>query len=1528
MGLDLGTLSITIGVDDSGVTQKLDGTKKKLDQVKTSADQVDKIKAAPTVDEKGIDKASNSTKKLGSDLDQVGSKRVKPSVDSSEVVKASDAVRSLADGLGGAAEKVVKWSAGAAAVAGIGTIGTAFTKGFQRLDALDQAEAKLEALGNSGRDIQIVMDNALASVKGTSFGIGDAASTAAVLVGAGVKPGEELDRTLKLVADSAAIAGVSFGEMGSIWGKVASSTVLSGEEMAQISDRSIGLQVALAEQLGVTALEAKKMVSEGKVSFADFETAMESLVGGGAVRMGNTVSGAMDNFGAALGRGGAAILESGFEQLPNVLGAATSTVDDLTASITPLASEFGAKLAPHLENFASNLGPNVAAGMSMIADGAGVLAPLISNLGTGLSSIPFPLVAGGLTALVAQNKGWIDSLNSGSGKIKQYSSQLQDGLVGALSRAGSAYDAGSAKLNVIAQNHRTAAAAAKAQSLQTTDAFTSMDRMGASTARSLVASTTQIGAGFSGMARGGLSLAKSSFDGVKSAAGGLMGAMGGPWGLAITGATAAIGYLAAEHFKAKQAEEEHKAAQLELAGTLDATTGAVTRQTEEMVKGRLAESGVLDTARELKLSAEIITQASLGNEAAMERVKLATDQSNLSFIESSEWWGKYGQAVRDAGFTAGDVLDSLERRQSGGPVTQLDRDISALMGTMQGGSGAMHRFSGEFEKSQEDIIALGNSVTEANNDLNELTTEEAQDRLVNFQDQVKRTQEVIEALGDATIKLESNKSISVEADAVTMETKQLLEDIDGITTSEMEGRLSIQFDDAFALSDMLESIGVKLTKLDGGYIGLDTTDLSEAQAMADALGAGVQEIDGKLALDYLDLPEATALLDALGILVKDPDNLSGELIVDWSAIDTSEKRLDDLRANVEKGMKGDLTIRDNAQEVSSRVSATLDGKTTRGTHEIWEKYYGSGRATSTSGTAVGQHYNADGNVLEFYANGGTRENHVAQIAPAGAWRVWAEDETGGEAYIPLHPSKRGRSENILAEVARRFGKTIIDQDAVAFADGGLSDRVISALSPYNNGRYVMGGFSPEATDCSAAVSMGVNAYLGLDPFDSRMSTVTEREWLAAKGFQEGRGGDGDLVVGWYDYGGGALGHTAMQLPDGTYIESGGNTGQGLTIGGKAGPLDGRGFTDFMYLPGTGGEDPDANYSTSGGSGYRTSYGSSGGSGGSGGSGITKTVNGGRGALVEDGSFLELAAAIYSHQTGTPMADDIVSWGNVMGLGTTYEGEDLPRQQRDIEREQRALKRDHAATLRDIEQAKADLKKQEDELKAGGKETGSGKNKKFTAWTEEEKAERERKILDQRDKILDLEDRLIDLADSEKDLIESQEKLRTAIERAAEQPTSFGASITPMANGGILGSLNRNAQIADGSSSVLWAEDGPEAYIPLSTDKKARSTDIWLETGKRLGFDVMSMLSLLGAGASGLARGDLGGFGTGNSFSFADAGLNLDAVAYRGKQEVVNAVGANFYGPVQINDPRQYLESQLDTAQKQIHAAMKGLRNGR
>lgn len=63
---------------------------------------------------------------------------------------------------------------------------------------------------------------------------------------------------------------------------------------------------------------------------------------------------------------------------------------------------------------------------------------------------------------------------------------------------------------------------------------------------------------------------------------------------------------------------------------------------------------------------------------------------------------------------------------------------------------------------------------------------------------------------------------------------------------------------------------------------------------------------------------------------------------------------------------------------------------------------------------------ADGGLIRAYASGGL-EVHNAQIAPAGAMRVWAEPETGGEAYIPLAPVKRARSLAIWEETGRLLG---------------------------------------------------------------------------------------------------------------------------------------------------------------------------------------------------------------------------------------------------------------------------------------------------------------------------------------------------------------------------------------------------------------------------------------------------------------------------------------------------------------------------
>ena len=248
---------------------------------------------------------------------------------------------------------------GVGAAAG-GALAGSIAKGVGRLNSLDQASAKLEALGNSGQEVDGIMSNALASVKGTAFGIGEAAGTAATMVAAGVKPGKELESVLTGVADSAAIAGVGMDDMGLIWGKVAAKGKLDGETMAQMLERQIPIYDILSEKTGIASEDIADMVSKGEIDFQTFSEAMNDYVGGGAKRMGETVQGAMDNVGAAMGRFGEALLAPAFSAAPALLSSFGGLFDKMTDAIAPASEELGKVLTPALENFAGVIENRVA----------------------------------------------------------------------------------------------------------------------------------------------------------------------------------------------------------------------------------------------------------------------------------------------------------------------------------------------------------------------------------------------------------------------------------------------------------------------------------------------------------------------------------------------------------------------------------------------------------------------------------------------------------------------------------------------------------------------------------------------------------------------------------------------------------------------------------------------------------------------------------------------------------------------------------------------------------------------------------------------------------------------------------------------------------------------------------------------------------------------------------------------------------------------------------------------------------------
>ncbi|MCJ1783084.1 peptidoglycan DD-metalloendopeptidase family protein [Mammaliicoccus sciuri] len=221
-------------------------------------------------------------------------------------------------------------------------------KGFGRLVEIDNAKAKLDGLGHSSESVQKIMDNALESVKGTSFGLGEAATTASSAVAAGIKPGKELTRYLSLTGDAAAIAGSSMGEMGSIINKVQTSNKAYNGELQQLSERGIPIYQWIAKEAGVTADEVFKMASDGEISSKMFLNAIETNIGGAAKKMGQkSFTASLANMWAAVGRLGASFLDAGgkgggfFSKMKPLMNDLTTAIDGMEGSATKWGETLG-----------------------------------------------------------------------------------------------------------------------------------------------------------------------------------------------------------------------------------------------------------------------------------------------------------------------------------------------------------------------------------------------------------------------------------------------------------------------------------------------------------------------------------------------------------------------------------------------------------------------------------------------------------------------------------------------------------------------------------------------------------------------------------------------------------------------------------------------------------------------------------------------------------------------------------------------------------------------------------------------------------------------------------------------------------------------------------------------------------------------------------------------------------------------------------------------------------------------------------
>lgn len=287
---------------------------------------------------------------------------------------------SIGNGLSNAMGKALKVGAASVGVAAGAALSGSIAKGFSRLNATSNAEKKLEALGNSATDVAGIMDNALASVKGTAFGIGEAAGTAATMVASGIKPGQELETVLKGVADTASVAGTSMEDMGLIFGKAAAKGKLDGEVVAQLLERQIPVYDILSKKMDVASEDIADMVSKGEVDFKTFSEAMNEYVGGGAQKMAETFDGAFMNMGAAMGRFGETLLKPLYDASPALLSAVGGVFDGMKDAMSPAMEQVGEKLGPAFESFAGIIEDRITPAMAGFAEWLGEIALKVTDV--------------------------------------------------------------------------------------------------------------------------------------------------------------------------------------------------------------------------------------------------------------------------------------------------------------------------------------------------------------------------------------------------------------------------------------------------------------------------------------------------------------------------------------------------------------------------------------------------------------------------------------------------------------------------------------------------------------------------------------------------------------------------------------------------------------------------------------------------------------------------------------------------------------------------------------------------------------------------------------------------------------------------------------------------------------------------------------------------------------------------------------------------------------------------------------------
>lgn len=285
------------------------------------------------------------------------------------------------------------------AISGIaGTVRAAFGGGFDRLMNIEQAQIKLRTLGI---DVEGAMASVNDAVDGTRFAISDAADMAAILGASGMEAGADMTRWLTVTADTAQFLGSNFTDAQDIVARIAQTGRVTGMELNRLPLAA----AALADHLGISQEEVRRLASQGQISAEDFAAAIEGKIGGAAKDAGGSFLSMRDNLRTALNASMANLLQPFTKALMPLMGAGLELVkgfrdnvakplgESLTEWLVPAAERAAERLLALPETFANiraTVNGHMEAmreGVDSVGDGFGALSGIGAQLREALGSV-------------------------------------------------------------------------------------------------------------------------------------------------------------------------------------------------------------------------------------------------------------------------------------------------------------------------------------------------------------------------------------------------------------------------------------------------------------------------------------------------------------------------------------------------------------------------------------------------------------------------------------------------------------------------------------------------------------------------------------------------------------------------------------------------------------------------------------------------------------------------------------------------------------------------------------------------------------------------------------------------------------------------------------------------------------------------------------------------------------------------------------------------------------------------------------